>query len=71
MIGVRKCFQKLEIGDVIELRYRVSRHWEQHDEQQIDRWFRAEIIECDAGTWPLARLVDGQSTGGVIWSWQV
>ena len=62
MIDVRKSIRGLKVGDVIEIRYRISRHWDQHDEQHIGRWLRAEIIDCDVDTWPLARLVDGQLT---------
>ena len=62
MIGVRKPLQNLEIGDVIEIGYRISCHCEQREEQQINRWYRAKVIECDVDTWPLARLVDGQLT---------
>ena len=62
MIGVPKSVQNLGIGDVIEIRYRISCDWAQCDERQIDRWFRAEIIQSDADAWPLACLVDGQLT---------
>lgn len=62
MTGIQKSIRNLEIGDLIEVSYRITCYLGQCDEQQINRWFRAEIIACDADTWPLARLVDGQLT---------
>ena len=52
---------RLAPGDVIAIQYRVWRHDGCADEF-IERWIRAEIIDCEPGTWPLARLTDGQHT---------
>lgn len=51
----------LERGDLIEIMYRVWRRAAE-GEEQIERWFVAEIIDCEPGTQPLARLADGQLT---------
>jgi len=51
----------LSPGDVIEIKYRVLRNFGR-DEHTIDRWLTAEIVSSDPGTWPLARLADGQVT---------
>ncbi len=51
----------LEPSDVIEIMYRV-RHWADGSEDLGERWVRAEVIECEQGAWPLARLADGQLT---------
>ena len=51
----------LEPGDRIEIRYRLCRcDGGEHDYR--DRWIGAEIVAFELGTWPLARLVDGQIT---------
>lgn len=47
----------LERGDLIEIMYRVWR-----DDELIERWLRAEIIDSEPGTRPIARLEDGQRT---------
>lgn len=62
MIDARKFIRCLKVGDVVEIRYRISRDWDQNDDKPPGRWLRAEIIDCDVETWPLARLVDGQIT---------
>lgn len=51
----------LESGDLIEIKYRQWRRADDGDEL-IDKWLRAEIVECEPGAWPLARLADGQLT---------
>lgn len=51
----------LERGDVIEIMYRVWRRTGDRDEL-FERWFRAEIIDCEPGARPVARLEDGQRT---------
>ena len=51
----------LEYGDLIDVMYRVRRN----DDSKADigeRWIRAEVIDCEPGTWPLARLADRQLT---------
>ena len=50
----------LESGDLIEIKYRVCRYGS--EDEYRDRWIGAEIVACEPGTWPLARLVDGQIT---------
>jgi hypothetical protein len=51
----------LEPGDLVEIKYRLWRRDDGGDEL-VDKWLRAEIIECEPGAWPLARLADGQLT---------
>lgn len=51
----------LERGDLIEIMYRLWRRRGGRDEL-VERWLRAEIIDCEPGTSPLARLEDGQMT---------
>jgi hypothetical protein len=51
----------LERGDLIEIMYRVWRRTGDRDEL-FERWFRAEIIDCEPGARPVARLEDGQRT---------
>ena len=51
----------LERGDLIEIMYRVWRRTGDGD-VLIERWFPAEIIDCEPGTRPVARLEDGQRT---------
>jgi hypothetical protein len=51
----------LEPGDLIEIKYRVCR-CDGGEGDYRDRWIGAEIVACDQGTWPLARLIDGQIT---------
>ncbi len=50
----------LERGDLIEILYRVWRRAAE-GEEQIERWFVAEIIDCEPGTQPLAQI-GGRST---------
>ena len=45
-------------GETVEIKYRLPSNPEIHR----DRWIRAKIIEAGNDTWPLARLVDGQTT---------
>ncbi len=51
----------LERGDLIEIMYRLWRRSGDAD-VLIERWIRAEIIDREPGTCPLARLADGQLT---------
>ncbi|MGQ0457259.1 MAG: hypothetical protein ACT4OU_09370 [Hyphomicrobium sp.] len=52
----------LAIGDLIEIKYRMSRPVADGDADLFDRWIAAEIIDSDPDAWPLARLTDGQMT---------
>lgn len=48
-------------GDIIEIKYRLWRATER-GEEVVERWLAAQVIACEDGTWPLARLADGQVT---------
>ncbi len=52
----------LEVGDGVEIKYRVWRPVGEAGEDVVERWVSAQIIACEHGTWPLARLADGQVT---------
>lgn len=52
----------LEAGDRIEILYRIGWHVGSAEEEIVDRWIGAEILAREPGTWPLARLADGQIT---------
>lgn len=56
--------ETLEAGDIVEIRYRVwrARPGDCEGEDVIDRWIVATVTACEDGTWPLARLTDGQVT---------
>ena len=57
----------LEVGDIIEIKYRLVR-----DDGGADRWLSAQIVNCDPNSWPLARLSDGQITEVrrfMTWRW--
>ena len=51
----------LQVGDIIDIKYRVWRTVNGTDEM-FDRWVRAEIIDTVDGKHPLAKLADGQIT---------
>lgn len=51
----------LAIGDLIAIQYRTW-HVDGHGGTSVERWIRARVIDCEPGTWPLARLADGQMT---------
>lgn len=51
----------LQPGDIIEITYRAWRRIAD-DEVLVNIKVRGEIIDCEPGTWPLARLADGQVT---------
>ncbi|WP_072391088.1 hypothetical protein [Hyphomicrobium sp. CS1GBMeth3] len=51
----------LEPGDIIEIKYRVWRAAES-GETLVERWIAATVTDCEDGSWPLARLADGQVT---------
>ncbi len=53
--------QELQIGDVIEVKYREWKDIAAVNELG-DCWIVAVIVHCEPGTWPLARLKDGQLT---------
>lgn len=48
-------------GDIVEIKYRLWRACE-GGEEMVERWIGACVFACEAGTWPLARLADGQVT---------
>ena len=52
----------LEPGDIVEIKYRVWRPVEGRQEDVVERWISAHVIACERGSWPLARLTDGQMT---------
>jgi hypothetical protein len=57
----------LEPGDIVEIKYHLWRPavGNQEDacqEDVVERWISAHVIACERGTWPLARLADGQMT---------
>lgn len=52
---------ELQVGDVIDIRYAAGRLDGPGDEPSY-RWVSAKIIDCSAGSWPLALLSDGQFT---------
>jgi len=52
----------LEPGDVVDVLYRLWRAGEIRGDEVVERWITARIVWCEAGTWPLARLADGQLT---------
>lgn len=51
----------LEAGDAIMIKYRFWRG-PAGQETLVDAWIGAQIVCCEAGAWPLARLSDGQMT---------
>jgi hypothetical protein len=52
----------LEPGDIVEIKYRLWRPVDARGEDVVERWISAHVFACEAGTWPLARLNDGQVT---------
>ncbi|MDQ8700430.1 hypothetical protein [Hyphomicrobium sp. LHD-15] len=54
-------FDGLDTGDILEIKYRVWRP-SGAGEDVMERWVSAAIIANEHGTWPLARLADGQVT---------
>jgi hypothetical protein len=58
-------FECLVTGDILEIKYRVwrpSTDGARAGEDVIERWISAAVIANEHGTWPLARLADGQVT---------
>ena len=51
----------LEVGDVIAIMYRSS-HLNGNVDAHAVRWLHAWIVDREAGSWPVARLADGQLT---------
>jgi hypothetical protein len=47
--------------DVIAIKYRTLSQ-DGDASGGAERWIQAVVIECEPGTWPLVRLVDGQIT---------
>jgi hypothetical protein len=52
----------LEIGDIVEIKYRVWRKADDGGEEIVERWISAHICQRESGTRPIARLADGQMT---------
>lgn len=52
----------LQPGDIVEIKYRLWRAVAEGREEVVERWVGAHVIACERGTWPLARLADGQMT---------
>lgn len=52
----------LQPGDIVEIKYRLWRPAEGREDDVVERWVGAHVIACERGTWPLARLADGQMT---------
>ena len=52
---------QLEIGDIVEIKYRV---WRKADDGEdiVERWISAHICRHESGARPIARLADGQMT---------
>lgn len=48
-------------GDVVEIKYRLWRT-DAAGETMVERWIVAQVVAAEPGTWPLARLADGQVT---------
>lgn len=62
----------LEPGDIIEIKYRTWRATGARGEDVVERWVNACVTACEQGTWPLARLADGQMTEirpFMTWRW--
>ena len=56
---------ELRPGDIIQINSR-SPCWLDEHEAIVERWIRAEVVDCEPGAWPLARLADGQLTDGAF-----
>lgn len=52
----------LEIGDIVEIKYRVWRKADDGGEEIVERWISAHICRRESGARPIARLADGQMT---------
>ncbi|MCC7251761.1 hypothetical protein [Hyphomicrobium sp.] len=52
----------LEPGDIVEIKYRLWRPADGRGEDVVEKWIQACVVACEHGTWPLARLSDGQVT---------
>ena len=55
---MRRHATELRSDDVIEVMYRSG----EIGQSARPRWIRGIITYCEAGTWPLGRLADGQLT---------
>jgi hypothetical protein len=53
---------RLDIGDIVEIKYKVWRKADDGGEALAERWMSAHICRRDPGTRPMARLADGQLT---------
>jgi hypothetical protein len=52
----------LELGDIVEIKYRTWRNIGAGGEDVVEKWINARVVACEAGAWPLVRLTDGQVT---------
>jgi hypothetical protein len=52
----------LEVGDLIEIKYRVNRTIGAAGDGLVDKWIGAEVIYGEADERRVARLADGQMT---------
>jgi len=54
----------LEAGDIVEIKYRLWRPADgrRGEDVVVEKWISAHVFSCEPGTWPLARLKDGQVT---------
>jgi hypothetical protein len=52
----------LRPGDIVEIQYRLWRAARGESETMVERWISAHVVHAEGGTWPLARLADGQVT---------
>ena len=52
----------LDLGDIVEIKYRVWRKADNGGEDIVERWISAHICRRDPGSRPMARLADGQLT---------
>jgi hypothetical protein len=52
----------LDLGDIVEIKYRVWRKADNGGEDIVERWISAHICRRDSGSRPMARLADGQLT---------
>lgn len=62
----------LQPGDTIAIQYRHWRPMDRTEDDVVERWISARIVDCEEDAWPLARLVDGQMTDVrpfMTWRW--
>lgn len=62
----------LQLGDTIAIKYRLWHPCSEAADEAVEKWISARVIGCDADSWPLVRLVDGQTTEVrpfMTWRW--